>query len=149
MSNLAKLAAQPVWAQGMPTPARGLSELWIPAGTNVRERVYFPVPDFWSNTALAVRFQFAPSVVNTEDIQVATILDTTITLVNRSGHEFVSSLPMRRFYIGAMGAGGQMRGLPIYMPQDWDPLKSYIQSWKGFANPERVRLLVDYIEPRP
>lgn len=148
MSTIHTIASQPVYEQFMPTPARGLTELWVPAGVNVRERIYFPAPDFWSNTAKAVRFQMAPSTGVADAIPVLTILDTTITLVNKDGQEFMSSVPLRRLYIGAMGATGQMRGLPIYHPQDWDPLRSFIQVWKGFATPARVQLLVDYIDPR-
>ena len=148
MTPWQRIKREPVYAQFMPAPARGLSELWLPAGTGPRERIYFPIPDYWSNTAKAVRFQFAPSVGNRDNIRVVDILDTTVTLVDADGREFVSSLPMRRYFIGPMGAFGQQRGLPIYIPRRWDPLKSYVQSWKGFPQACRVQLLVDYIDPQ-
>lgn len=143
-----RIKREPVYTQFMPAPARGLTELWIPAGTGPRERVYFPTPDYWSNTARAVRFQFAPSVGNPDNIRVVDVLESTITLVDTDGREFASGIPMRLMFIGAMGAIGQLRGLPLFIPRTWDPRRSYIQSWKGFVQPVRVQLLVDYIDPQ-
>jgi len=133
------------YGQFLPTVVTSVLSLWIPAGTNSREKVYFQQPGWWNESYRVIRMQLLARQ-NAEQIDPLTVIETTITIAAVSDQLIMDGMPLRRLSMDFAGyAGTQYRCLPLYEPFQWDPIRSYVQSWKGFAVPLEVSLLVDYV----
>lgn len=146
--NLRQLIQQAEqYGQFLPTPVTSVLSLWVPVGTNSREKVYFEQPGWWNEDYRVIRMQLLARQ-NADMIDPLTVLDSTITIANTDDQLIMDGMPLRRLSMDFAGfPGNQYRCLPLYEPFKWDPIRSYVQSWKGFPNALEVRILVDYVTP--